>query len=112
MISVAMAVYNGSRYIKQQLESIRDQTLAPDEVIICDDRSGDDTADIVRQFITSSHLEDTWKLYINETNLGFVNKLFSAGGKTVCFLPVGTGSWIPVLWADGLRVTVSAKRKR
>lgn len=82
MISVAMAVYNGSRYIKQQLESIRDQTLAPDEVIICDDRSGDDTADIVRQFITSSHLEDTWKLYINETNLGFVNNFKKAVCKT------------------------------
>ena len=43
-VSVVMAVYNGGKYIRRQLESIMSQTRLPDEIIICDDRSADDTA--------------------------------------------------------------------
>lgn len=39
VISIAMCTYNGERYIKQQLESILQQTLQPDEIIVCDDKS-------------------------------------------------------------------------
>src|SRR5665648_60566 len=36
MISIAMTSYNGEKYIVKQLESIRVQTIIPDEVIIID----------------------------------------------------------------------------
>ncbi|MBQ6972612.1 MAG: glycosyltransferase, partial [Synergistaceae bacterium] len=38
-ISVVMAAYNGAEFIREQLDSIREQTLPPDEVIIADDCS-------------------------------------------------------------------------
>ena len=37
-ISVAIATYNGEKFIEEQLQSILDQTVQVDEVIICDDR--------------------------------------------------------------------------
>lgn len=42
-ISVAMATYNGSLYIEEQLNSIINQTILPDEIIISDNYSTDDT---------------------------------------------------------------------
>jgi glycosyltransferase involved in cell wall biosynthesis len=50
-VSVAMATYNGASYIKEQLASVLNQTRTVDEVIICDDRSKDNTAAIVKEFI-------------------------------------------------------------
>lgn len=49
-VSVAMATYNGARYIRQQLESIAAQTLQPMELIVSDDGSTDDTLEIVRAY--------------------------------------------------------------
>ena len=43
MISVIVAVYNGEKYIIDQLESIRNQDLQVDEVLITDDCSTDET---------------------------------------------------------------------
>ncbi len=48
MISVCIATYNGSKYIKEQLQSILVQLSEDDEVIISDDGSTDDTVDIIR----------------------------------------------------------------
>ena len=45
--SVVMSTYNGKRYIRAQLDSIRNQTRKPDEVLIFDDGSSDDTYEIV-----------------------------------------------------------------
>ena len=36
-ISVVIASYNGEEFLTEQLDSIRNQTLPPDELIICDD---------------------------------------------------------------------------
>ena len=49
-LSVALASYNGERYIGAQLDSIARQTRLPDELVICDDASTDSTEDIVREF--------------------------------------------------------------
>ena len=46
-ISVAMCTYNGEKYIQQQLDSIKFQTITPDELIICDDCSMDNTVAIL-----------------------------------------------------------------
>lgn len=47
-ISIALCTYNGSKYIKTQLESLINQTLKPSEIVICDDNSSDNTLDIIR----------------------------------------------------------------
>ena len=49
-ISVAMAVYNGEKYIMEQLESIIAQTRIPDELVISDDRSSDGTLSLITRF--------------------------------------------------------------
>ena len=67
--SVAMASYNGSKYIIQQLESIENQTVTPDEVIICDDCSTDNTVEVVSNYSKNSQLNIV--IVQNHTNLGF-----------------------------------------
>ncbi len=69
-VSVAIATYNGSKYIIKQLESIVNQTQSVDEVIIYDDKSTDDTVVLIQKFIHKYKL-NTWKLSVNKQNLGF-----------------------------------------
>ena len=49
-ISVAMATYNGVPFLREQLDSIFSQTRLPDELIVCDDRSTDETVGILRDY--------------------------------------------------------------
>ena len=49
-VSVAMAVYNGERFIAEQLESLRAQTWLPNELVVSDDCSTDRTVDLVHTF--------------------------------------------------------------
>ena len=50
-ISVALCTYNGEKFIAQQLDSILNQTVAVDEIIICDDCSKDNTVTIINTYI-------------------------------------------------------------
>ena len=52
-ISVCMATYNGEKFIKKQLESILNQTMEVDEIIISDDNSTDNTLEIIKSFNNS-----------------------------------------------------------
>lgn len=49
-ISVAMCTYNGELFLAQQLESMLIQTVLPDELIVCDDGSTDQTLEILDRF--------------------------------------------------------------
>jgi glycosyltransferase involved in cell wall biosynthesis len=53
-ISVACCTYNGERFILEQLQSMAEQTRVPDEVIICDDGSSDNTIPIIKSFATKA----------------------------------------------------------
>jgi len=48
--AVIIPVYNGRAFISKAIESCLQQTVLPDEIIIIDDASNDDTADIIRSF--------------------------------------------------------------
>ena len=52
-ISIALATYNGGLYLKEQLDSIANQSLQPDELVISDDHSIDNTLDIIKDFSNS-----------------------------------------------------------
>jgi glycosyltransferase involved in cell wall biosynthesis len=54
MISIAMATYNGERFLEKQLRSLSEQVRLPDEVVICDDASTDRTPEILAQFAKSA----------------------------------------------------------
>lgn len=77
-ISVCMGIYNGERYIEEQLASIMSQTMRPDEVILCDDCSTDCTVQVVRKFIEENHLVDKWKLLVNQENKGYPGNFYHA----------------------------------
>jgi glycosyltransferase involved in cell wall biosynthesis len=50
MISICMAVKNGDRFIKEQIESILPQLGGDDEIVISDDRSTDNTVAIINSY--------------------------------------------------------------
>lgn len=66
--SVAMCTYNGEKYIKDQLKSILNQTVAIDEIVICDDGSKDKTIEIIEQIQLVN--PNTISLYKNQENIG------------------------------------------
>lgn len=70
-ISIVMSVYNGSKNIFKQLESIRGQIVSPDEVLVFDDCSTDDTRLIINNYIKKYNLEETWHLFKNTYNKGW-----------------------------------------
>lgn len=49
-ISVAMPAYQAERWIRETLESVISQTSPPDEIVVVDDGSTDNTADAARSF--------------------------------------------------------------
>ncbi len=49
-ISVAMCTFNGAHYLPQQLNSILGQTSPPDELVVCDDGSEDETVAVLSEF--------------------------------------------------------------
>lgn len=67
-LSVALCTYNGEQFIKVQLESILNQSLAIDEIIICDDGSSDRTIAIIEEI--KLKFPNKISLYKNEVNLG------------------------------------------
>ena len=75
MISLVMATYNGEKYLYEQLDSIRCQTMPPDEVIICDDCSKDSTVNMIQKYIDKYQLKH-WNVYENEKIKGY-SKNFS-----------------------------------
>ncbi len=49
-ISIALCTYNGGRFLQAQLDSYVAQTRRPDELVVCDDGSSDDTLELVERF--------------------------------------------------------------
>lgn len=86
--SVVMTTYNGEKYIKEQLVSIMNQTIAPDEVVVVDDASNDATVHIIKEFIEKNKLNH-WKFIENTKNLGFnlnFRKALSYSSNELVFL--------------------------
>jgi len=69
-ISVAMCTYNGAEFLPAQLQSIITQSRSPDEIVICDDRSTDDTQKLLEEFKSESPVPI--KVHINDQNLGSI----------------------------------------
>jgi glycosyltransferase involved in cell wall biosynthesis len=49
-VSIALATYNGARFLKDQLQSLSAQTFMPTELVVGDDGSTDCTIEIVHAF--------------------------------------------------------------
>ena len=78
-LSIALCTYNGSKFLREQLQSLANQTLQPFEVVIADDCSTDETLSIIHEFDNILNI----KVFINETPLK-VTKNFEKA-VSLCF---------------------------
>lgn len=92
-VSVAIATYNGEKFIEQQLRSILSQIHAEDEVIVSDDHSTDHTVEIIQR-INDPRIQ----LIFNECRKGtcgnFENALRHVRGDII-FLADQDDVWLP-----------------
>ncbi|TVZ16179.1 glycosyltransferase family 2 protein [Maribacter sp. MAR_2009_72] len=91
-ISVCMAVFNGEKYIKDQLDSILLQIGPEDEVIISDDGSNDQTLPIIKS-ISDNRIKI---VYSGQKSIikNFENSLKTATGDVI-FLSDQDDIWYP-----------------
>lgn len=95
-ISVAMATYNGGRWLRPQLDSFAAQTRRPDELVITDDGSVDDTAAVVAAFAEAAPFPV--RFVRNETRLGFNGNFAHAIGLArgdIVFISDQDDAWYP-----------------
>ena len=66
-VSIALCTYNGARFLHEQLDSILNQDYSNFELIIVDDKSTDNTREIISSYLPDSRI----RFYENDTNLGY-----------------------------------------
>ena len=96
--SVVVCTFQGEKYVVKQLQSIYQQTILPDEVIIQDDCSNDRTRELIEEFIENHKLQNTWTFICNKENMGwkknFMNAIAKARGDLI-FLSDQDDIWYP-----------------
>ena len=100
-----MTIYNGEKYLEQQITSILSQTHPADEIIICDDKSYDHSKSILFALIESVDIEIRY--YQNDSNLGYVRnfeKAISLCSGDIIFLSDQDDIWYP----NKIKVVVEA----
>ena len=75
-ISVAMCTCNGARFVDEQLASIAGQERVPDELVVCDDASDDETPQRIERFARQAPFEV--RLVRNERRLGVAGNFTKA----------------------------------
>jgi len=91
-----MATYNGANYVLDQLHSFLDQTRKPDELVITDDCSSDETEFIVQKFSETAPF--TVRFFRNPVNLGYSGNFDAALKRVsgdVVFLCDQDDVWFP-----------------
>ena len=93
MISVCMATYNGSKFIREQLESILSQLPTYAEVVVADDGSTDDTL-----LVVESLKEPRVRVLPAEKHLGVIynfERALQASKGEFIFLADQDDIWLP-----------------
>lgn len=95
-ISIALCTYNGAKFLPAQLESFLSQTRLPDELIVCDDGSSDETMEILREFAATAPF--LVQIFENEKNLrstkNFEKAIALCTGEII-FLSDQDDVWLP-----------------
>jgi hypothetical protein len=76
-----MGTFNGERYVTEQLSTVMQQSLPPEEIIVCDDGSTDATLTMVDRMRRSSAIP--FRIVRNEQRLGFADN-FLNGASLAC----------------------------
>jgi glycosyltransferase involved in cell wall biosynthesis len=93
-ISIGLAVYNGEKYLQDQLDSYLLQTQYPQELVICDDCSSDNSVKIIKEFKKIAPFDVL--IYENDNNLGFTKnfeKVLSLCSGSIIFLSDQDDVW-------------------
>lgn len=91
-VSVCMAVYNGEKYILEQMTSILEQLTLDDEVIVVDDFSNDNTLKILENLS-----DPRIKIYSNDRNKSHVfsfGRAISLANNEILFMSDQDDIWI------------------
>lgn len=91
-----MATYNGARHIEAQLQSLANQECLPNELIISDDLSTDNTVSLIQEFAKNTPLNI--EIFINKERLGYTQNFNNALEKTtgdIIFLSDQDDVWFP-----------------
>ena len=85
-ITVVMATFNGAKYVAAQIDSILAQTVKPQEIIVCDDASTDETIQILKAYQAKGKIQ----LHENLVNMGIVANFkkavsFAIAGNDIAF---------------------------
>lgn len=91
-MSIIMPSYNAEKTIAQSIESVLQQHYTNWELLITDDKSSDNTINIINEYIAK---DTRIKLFINEKNIG-------AGGSRNCSIKESKGRYIAFLDSDDL----------
>jgi glycosyltransferase involved in cell wall biosynthesis len=95
-VSIALASYNGVRFIEAQLRSFADQTRPPDQVVIRDDGSTDATAAIVDRFAQTAPFAIDFQF--NPDRRGYTRNFegaIAACSGDIIFLSDQDDVWLP-----------------
>jgi len=93
---VAMATFNGERYLLEQLESIARQSHQPDELVISDDGSNDRTIEMARAWAATAPMRV--RISVAEKRLGITANFEQALRLTtadIIFLSDQDDVWLP-----------------
>lgn len=77
-IDILLATYNGEKYLKEQLDSILNQTYSNFRLIISDDCSNDNTKQILEEY---KQKDDRIEVYYQNENLGYIKNFEFLLGK-------------------------------
>lgn len=75
-ISIALATYNGSKFVEAQLRSLAEQSYLPAEIVVTDDGSTDDTLERIAAFATTAPFPI--HIHRNEGKLGYRKNFLKA----------------------------------
>lgn len=100
-----MSTYNGSRFIKEQIDSILGQTYSDFKLLIRDDGSSDDTCDIIMEYS-----DPRIQLY-RENNLGPCGSFFSLISKASDFDYLFFSDQDDVWYPDKIQVMLAEIQK-
>ena len=81
-ISVILVVQNGEKYLKTAIESVINQSYKPDEIIVVDGNSTDQTAEIANSYNQVSYIKQSETGLANARNTG----ILYASGDLIAFL--------------------------
>jgi glycosyltransferase involved in cell wall biosynthesis len=68
-LSVVIPNYNDAKYLRMQLQAVCEQSLPPDEVIVVDDASTDNSVEVINEFAAKFPF---MRLVVNDENRGVI----------------------------------------